>query len=92
MPDILFWLSMLSTVGMVVIPLSHKTKGAAVWGWLTQLLASGMFTAIRMQLYPDWQKPEWSMTLIWALISWAILIIGFVIAIRKPRKKRNPVA
>ncbi len=92
MADLLFWLAILSAVGMLVIPLSHPSRGAAVFGWFIQWLAAGVFKGLRREYFPSWQEPEWSYGLVWVLATWLFFIVGFIIAIRKPRKRDIIVA
>ena len=92
MADVLFWLSIVSAVGMVLIPLSYKTRGRAALGWFFQWFAAGYFAYAYTSWFPEWVKPDWANGWVWAVLTWLFFIVGFIIAIRKPRKQPTPVA
>ena len=90
--DVLFWLTVVSTIAMLALPPLRKTRGEAVVTYFSQLGGAVAFTLFRTQLFPSWDKPDWSNGLVWSLASWTFLVLGFIFAIRKPRKQRNTVA
>lgn len=81
-----FWVSFVTFhVGAWLFPAMRPTRGAAILGW-----ASAWFSGIGMsyaELYWDYRQP-WQSTTLTVLISWAILIIGLVIALLKPKRSR----
>jgi hypothetical protein len=92
MAQVLFYLNVLCVIGMLVIPATSPSKGDAVLGWFTQLIAAVWFSYVRDEYFPSWGEPRWHSGIVWPLASWAFLIIGFVVAIRKPRKRNTTVA
>lgn len=90
MVHVLFVLNVLATVGTLLLPIASPTRGRAVWSWLTNLLAGGAISLVIDEHYPSWEEPAWHTGTIWALIAWAFLIVGFIVAVRKPRKNSVP--
>lgn len=92
MAQVLFSLNILCTIGMLVVPITSAARGSAVYGWLSQLGGSAGFSILIGEYFPSWEEPQWHSGIIWALASWALFITGFIVAIRKPRKRNTTVA
>lgn len=92
MAQVLFYLSVVSVVGMLIAPLASQTRGHAVWSWFINFWAAGGFIYTLNAKYPSWEEPDWHSGVVWPLIGWTLFIIGFVVAIRKPRKRNTTVA
>jgi hypothetical protein len=92
MVQVLFVLNVLAVIGTLLIPLSSSTRGRAVWGWLGSLVAAVVLLSLIEAYYPSWVEPHWHAGIIWSLTSWALLIVGLIVAVRKPRKHNTPVA
>lgn len=85
MGTVLFWVIILATIGQLVVPLQSKTRSAAIYGWLTMLVASMGAAMVRDYTVHDWQEPSWSHSLVAVILSWLFLVGGAVIAARKPK-------
>jgi hypothetical protein len=92
MAQVLFCLVILMNIGTLLIPLTSPTRGHAVWGWLVNALAAGALSGLIAECYPSWEEPQWHRGNPWILAAWLLLIIGFIVAIRKPRKRNASVA
>lgn len=92
MAQVLFSLSVLCVIGMLFMPASSSTRGKAIYGWLTQLGGAAGFTMLLEAKFPAWEEPQWHAGILWSLASWTLFIAGFIVAIRKPRKRDDVVA
>jgi hypothetical protein len=92
MAQVLFWLGVVSEVGVLLLPVIAHNKGSALFGWLGNFFGAGVFTYARYDRYPSWAEPQWHNSNAWALIAWSLFIIGFIVAIRKPWKRNIHVA
>jgi hypothetical protein len=92
MATAIFGLVILSEIGILLIPLTSQTRGRAVWGWLVNTLTAGALSGFITEYFPSWKEPQWHTGWTWALIAWALFIFGFIVAIRKPRKRNVHVA
>lgn len=92
MAQLLFCLSILATIGTLLLPTMAASRGQAVWSWVSNLLAGGAIDLLIKEYYPSWVEPQWRSGIVWSLIAWTFLIGGLFIALRKPRKRNLPVA
>lgn len=92
MVQILFGLSVLAAVGMLLLPISSASRGRAVWSWAICLLVGGMIGLVIYVRYPSWVEPQWHSGIVWFLIAWTLVIVGFIVAVRKPLKRNVPAA
>lgn len=92
MVQVLFGLSILTNIGMLLLPISSVSRGKAVWSWASNWFAGGAIVFLIEERYPSWKEPQWHSGIIWFLVSWALFITGFVVAVRKPRKRDVPAA
>jgi len=79
-------------IGMVIMPLTAPTRGRAIYDWFVWVMATSLNSYLIEVYYPSWEAPSWRTGAAWTMLAWAICILGLVIAIRKPRKKKTPVA
>lgn len=92
MVQALFCLNVLAVIGMLAMPLTASTRMRALYDWLVQLLAAGVFAYLIETYYPSWEEPYWHTTTAWAVTTWILFALGFIVAICKPRKRSLPVA
>jgi hypothetical protein len=87
MPDVLFTLIVLTMVGTLLCPLVFTTRGRAIWGWVSNFMTGGMIRLLIQEHYPAWAEPAWYTGLAGATLAWMFVIVGLVIALRRPRKR-----
>lgn len=91
MVQVLFYLSVLATIGTLLLPVLSASRGPAVWSWGINFLAGGVITLVIKQHYPSWVEPQWHSGIVWRLIAWTLLTVGLIVAVRKPQKRDVPV-
>ncbi len=92
MPVFWFIVYLINVVAAVVVPARMKGREAAIVSWLFMLLIVALFPLYLRVNYPQWEGPGWYSHSAWMIVPCVMLAIGFIIAIRRPRKRDLPVA
>ena len=89
MSEVLFAMVILGYAMMLIGPLASKSLGKALYMWFSGFMGVGacMYFATHNPFSPAWQAPGWYSNNTVAIISWSIVVVGLIVAIRKPRKK-----
>lgn len=84
MPEVLFMITLMSTLGMAIAPLFSKKRDVATYSWGGAILLFATSYGIRNDSFPTWEAPEWSTSPWWGLTTAACFVLGLVIVLNKP--------
>lgn len=87
MAQAIFWFGVINVFMMVGFPLTDETRLKAVFGWLGGLCGASLCQILLSEQFPSFDEPAWTRSLWWWAVSWIVCITGFIVAIRKPRKR-----